>query len=287
MFFRDSSVSTSNNGLGIGNYPVDPWEKLTCRPWISKDDFVMRYIAVFRSSSIGTPSIRPYCLQKILPFLGSGTASKSLQKRLNSTRRSIVHHLHMRKTRMFVPVPISIKRNCTKNSALPFAPSPSFCSLGSKERIIHLHQPRKAISGISICHGFANLVSHQPSGSIFLDIKQPFYLRYRYPNFAHRHMIDHPIPFYQGRPGSMKNRSGCYTDLVSTELTVKKMSLRQIPSFVMSALGTKKSIWPPLLRKVCCTSFIIWKFFLKFDQTALFISLGHFFTCPRIYLKSN
>ena len=135
MLLRNTSVSTSNYGFGIGNHPMDPREKLSCCFWISKDDFVMRRISVFGCSSIGSPSIRPYRIQKILPFICCGSASESLQKSLNATGRSIVHHLHMGKPRMFFPLTVSIKRDRAKNSALSFAPSPSLRSLGSKKRI--------------------------------------------------------------------------------------------------------------------------------------------------------
>ena len=171
MFFGDTTMRTSNHGFGIGNYPMNPREKLSGSFWISKDDFVMRHIPLFCRFSIGSPSIGANRFQKILSFFGCGSASESVQKVLNGVCRSVIHHLHVCKARMFLPLTISIKRYRAKNRTLSFAPSASFRSLGSKERIIHLHQTSKAISGISIRHCFANLVSHKipsfPSRSIY------------------------------------------------------------------------------------------------------------------------
>ncbi len=286
MFFRDTTVRTSNYSFGIRNDPMNPWKKLSCRFYISKDNFVMKHILPFCRSSIGSPSIGTNRLQKILSFFSCGTASKSLQKVLNGVSRSIVHHLHMSEARMLQSLMISIQRYRAKNRALSLAPSPSFRSLGSEKRIIHLYQPRKAISGISIRHCFANLVRHQPRCSVLFDIKKSLHLCYRYPNFVHRHMVKQPILLHQRRPGTVKNRSCCYTYLKPANFTVEKLSLGKIPGFLMSAPWANKSIWPSLVCKVLCTCFIIWKFLLELYQTTFFVFLGHLFTCPRIYLRS-
>ena len=84
----------------------------------------------------------------------------------------------------------------------------------------------------------------------------------------------------------MKNRSCCHTGLTSAELTVKQLSFGQIPSFLMSALKTNKSVWPSLFHKVLCASFVILEFLLELYQTSLFVFLGHLCTSPRIYPRS-
>ena len=68
MFFSDSTVRTTNYGFGIGNDSMNPREKLSCSFWISKDNFVMRYIPSFCRSAIGPPSINTNRFQKIVPF---------------------------------------------------------------------------------------------------------------------------------------------------------------------------------------------------------------------------
>jgi len=220
MFFRDSMVRTSNYGFGIGNDSMNPREKFSCSFWISKANFVMRHIPPLCCSAIGPPSIGTNRFQKNLSLFGCGSISEPLQKTLNGVCRSIVCHLHVGKTRMFLPLTISIKRYCAKNRALSLAPSPSLRRLGSEKRITHLHQALKAISGISIRHCFANLVSHQPRGPVLRDIKKSLHLRHRYPNFVHLHMVEHPIPVHQRRVGTMEDRSCCYTCLKSTDFAV-------------------------------------------------------------------
>jgi len=278
-------VRTSYYGFSVGNNPMNPGKKLSGSFGISKDNFVMRRIPIFCRSSVGSPSIGANCFQKIVSFFGCGSASESFQKTLNGVCRSIVYHLHVGKTWMVLPLTISIKRYRAKNRALSLAPSSSLCSLGSEKRIIHLHQTRKAISGISIRHCFANLVSHQPCGSVLFDIKESLHLRHRYPNFVHRHMVEHPIPVHQRRVGSVKDRSCCHTCLKSTHFAVEQLSRGKVPNFIMSAAWANKSFWPSLLHKVLCTGFIIWKFLLELYQTTLFVFLGQVAKCPRIYLR--
>src|SRR4030042_4597981 len=287
MFFRNATVSTSNYSFGVGNDPMNPREKFSRSFRIFKDNLVMRHIHTFCRCSIGSPSIGTNRLHKIMPLLGCGTAPNCFQKVLNSVRRGIVHHLHVCKAGMFLPLTVSIKRYGAKNCTLSLATSPPLRSLGPEKRIIHLHQSRKAISGISIRHCFANLVSHQPSGPVLLDIKKPLHLRYRYPNFVHRPMVEQPIPLHQRRPAPVKNRSSCNACLKSTTFTVEQLSLGKVPTFLVSAPGADNSIGPSLLCKVLGTSFTIWKFLLDFYQTTFFVLLGHAFTCPRIYPKLN
>lgn len=193
-------------------------------------------------------AIRPYRIHKILPFISCKSASHSPQKSLNSTGRSIVDHLHMRKPRMFFSSILSIKRSRAKKLWSCGRP------LGYKKRIIHFHQSGQTISDTFIRHCFENLVSNQPHASILLGGKQPFYLRYPCPNFAYRHMIDHPIPLDQRNPGPIEKCSCYHAGHAWTELTVKQMSVRQIPNFHTSALTTKKFVWQSMPCKVLCGS---------------------------------
>jgi hypothetical protein len=140
--------------------------------------------------------------------------------------------------------------------------------------------------GVSIRHCFPDFVSHQPCGSVLPDIKKALHFCYTHSNFIHRHMIDHPIPFYQRRPGSMKNCACYHTCLKSTIFTIEQMPFGMIPGFSVTALRADISIWPALFSNVLCTGLIIWKFFLKLNRAALFIILGHLVTCSRKYLKS-
>jgi len=284
MFFRDTTVRTSKYRFCIGNDPMNPREKLSCSFWISKDNFVMRHITPFCCFSIRSPSIGADRFQKILSFFGGGSESKPFQKVLNAVCRSIVHHLHVCKAKMFLPLTISIKRYRTKNRTLSPAPSSLFRSLGSENESSISTKPARLIPGISIRHCFANLVSHQPNGSILFDIKKPLYLRYRYPNFVHRHVVEQPIPLHQRRPGPVKNCSCCHTCLKSTNFTVEQLFLGKVPGFFMSAPWANKAIWPSLLCKMLCASFIIWKFFLEFYQTTLFVILGHLSTSVQEYI---
>ena len=283
MFFRDSTVRSTNYGFCIGNDSVNPRQKLSRSFWISKDNPVMRCIPAFCGLAIGTPSIGTNRIQKLLSFPGCRSTSESVQKGLDGFGRSIVHHLHVGKTRMFLPFIISIKRYRAKNGTLSLASASSLRSFGSEKRIIHLHQARKAISSISIRHGFAYLVSHQPRGSVLFDVKQSLHLCHRYPNLAHRHVVEQPIPFHQRRSGPVKNRSGGHARLKSTNLTVEQLSLGKVPGFFVPTPGADKPIRPSLPDKVLPASFTIRKFLLEFYQTTFFVFLGHIPTCPRIY----
>lgn len=186
---------------------------------------------------------------------------------------------------MFFSLTVSIKRNCAKYCTLSLAHSSSFRAFWAKKRVIHLHQARKTTSGISIRHRFTELVSHQPNGPLLLDIKKPLHLCYRYPNFVDCHMVDHPIPLHQRRPSPVKNRCYSYSCLESTHFIVEQVPLGKIPGFIISTLGTNKSIWPPLLCKVLCARFVIQGFLLKLYQTTFFLPLWHLATCPRMCLK--
>lgn len=286
MFFRDTTMRTSNYSFGIGNDPMNPRKKLSCRFCISKNNFVIRHILPFCRSSIGSPSISTNRLQKILSFFGCGTASESLQKVLNGVCRSIVHHLHMGKSRMLHSLMIPIKRYRTKNRALSLAPPTSLRSPWVRKT----NHPFPSNPQDYTWRLYPPLLceSCEPSTTRFctFDIKKSLHLRYRYPNFVHCHMVKQPIPLHQRRPGTVKNRSCCYTCLKPANFTVEKLSLGKTPDSIMSALWTNKSIWPSLVRKVLCTSFTIWKFLPELYQTTFFVLLGHLFTCPRIYLKS-
>ncbi len=244
----------------------------------------MGHILSFCCSAIGPPSIGTNRFQKIVPFFGCGSTSEPLQIPLDGLCRSIVYHLHVGKTRVFLPLTISIKRYGAENGALSLAPSSWLRPLGSEKRFIHFYQTRKTISGISICHRFANLVSHQPRCPVLRDIKKPLHPGYRHFNFVYRHMIDPPIPLHQRRPSAVKNGSCRHTCLESTHFTVEQVPLGKIPGFLMSTPWANKSIWLSLLCKVLRTRFIIWKFLLELYQTTLFVFLGHLSICPRIYL---
>jgi len=266
---------------------MNPWEKFFSSFRISKNKFVIRHIPIFRCSCVASPSISSNRLRDILTLLGSCSRSQSIQKVLNGVSRSIVHYLHVGEARMFLTSAISIKRHSAKNIAFPLASSSSLRSLGCEKGIVHLNQTRKAISGVSIRHGFSNLVTHQPSGSALLDIKKSLHLGYRYPNFVHRHMVEQPIPLHQRRSAPVKNRSCRQTCLKPTHLAVVKAPIEKVLSFLMAAPWANISICPSFLCKVLCTGFIIRKFFLEFDQTTSSVSLGHFSNCPRICCRSN
>ena len=71
MFFRDTTVRTSNYGLGIRDDSMNPGEELSCGFGISKNNFVMGHILSFYCFSIGSPSISSNRFQKTLPFFSS------------------------------------------------------------------------------------------------------------------------------------------------------------------------------------------------------------------------
>ena len=286
VFFRNTAVRTSYYRFGIGNDPVNPGKKLSRSFGISKDDFVMRYVFGSCRLSIGSPPISTDCFQKVLAFFRFRSTPEPIQKILNSARRCIFYNLHMGKSRMLHSFTVSKKRHCTKDSAFSLASPSLLRSFGSEKRIIHFYQTCKAILGIPICHSFSNFMSHQPCGSLLFDIKKPLHLRYGYTDFIHRHVIDHPVPFHQRCPSTMENRSRYYTCLRSTILAVVKMPIRKVPRFFMSTLGANKPIRPSLRCNVLRACFVIRKFFLEFYQAALFILLGHFSSCPRIYIKA-
>jgi hypothetical protein len=100
-------------------------------------------------------------------------------------------------------------------------------------------------------------------------------------------MVEQPIPFYQGCPGSFKNSTRDQTGLRSAAFAVKEFSICKVPGVSVPTLRTYKSFWPPLLSKMLFASFIVWERFLKLYQTILLIFLGHVITCPRIMPSNN
>jgi hypothetical protein len=125
-------------------------------------------------------------------------------------------------------------------------------------------------------------VTHQPSGSVLLDIQKPLHLGDRHSNFVHRHVVNQPIPLHQRRSGPVKNRSCCQTRLKPTDLAIVEAPIRKVPGLIMAAPWANIALCPSLLCKVLCTGFIIRKFLLELYQATLSVFLGHLATCPRI-----
>ena len=228
--------------------------------------------------SVGSPPIGSDSFQKVLTFCRRWSVAKPFQEIFNVGRRSLVHHLHMGKTRPFFPVAVPIKRNGTQYRGFPFAPSPGFMPFGSKKRIVHFDQASQTVSGIPIGHRFTNLMSHQPGCLIIRDLQDALHLRYGHPNFVHGHMVNEPIPFDQRRTGFMEYRPGRQAGFDTTRLTVQDVSGLDKPGFPMSTSGTSESFRPSKTSQMLRASYFSGKFLLKIKQAALLVSPGHWRT---------
>ena len=85
MFLRNAPMGTTDNRLGIGNNPMYPWEKLTRGFGISQDNFIMKQIRSLYRFSIGSPTISPDGLQKVLAFFRRWSVTKSFQEAFNGS----------------------------------------------------------------------------------------------------------------------------------------------------------------------------------------------------------
>ena len=181
---------------------------------------------------------------------------------------------------------VPIKRNSAKHDAFPLASSSSFRAFGTEKGLIHLYQAGKTIPGVSIGHGFSNFVGHQPCSSVLFYVQEPLHLRKRYSHLIHRHMVNHPIPLHQRSSRCMEDRACRDACLGTTPFAIEQMPPGKIPSSFIPALGANKSFRPPQCCKMPRTGIVIRKFPLKLYQTPLFVFLGHFPPCPRIYPES-
>ena len=282
MFLRNSPMGTTYNSLGIGNNPVYPWKKLPRRFGISQDNFIMRQVRSFYHFSIGSPTISADGLQKILGFFCRRSVAKSFQEAFHSSGRGIINHLHMCKTRLLFSSPIAIKRYSAQHRTLPLTPAAFPVTFWTKKRIIHFYQAGKTVSSISIRHRLANLMGHQPRRLIISDSQDTLHLGYRHAHLVHSHVVDKPIPFDQRRASLVEYRPRRQTYFCPARFAIQNISRPDKPSFNMSAPGAFETIRPSHFAKVLGTSFFSGKFFLKFEQAALPVSLGHLRTPSKL-----
>jgi len=76
----------------------------------------------------------------------------------------------------------------------------------------------------------------------------------------------------------MEYRPCRQASLCTTRFAVQNISRADQPSFIVSTLRTPKSIRPSHFPEMLRTSFFCGEFALKFNQTALLVSIGHFGT---------
>ena len=69
MFFGNTTVGASYNGLGIRDNSVNPRQKPTRGFRVSKNNFIMRQICSSYRLPVGSPPIGPNSFQKILSFV--------------------------------------------------------------------------------------------------------------------------------------------------------------------------------------------------------------------------
>ncbi len=162
MFFRYSTVRSSDNGFCIGDDTMNPGQKPSSGFWITKHHFQMLQILILSCFTIGSPTVAPNCFNKLLPFICKFSVSEPIQKFFDRIRGGIINYLHMSKTRLLFSLPVSVQRYGAQNDAFPFASTPSLTPFGAEKRFIHLYQASKAISRISVRHRFSNFMGHQP-----------------------------------------------------------------------------------------------------------------------------
>jgi len=195
-------------------------------------------------------------------------------------------HLHMCKARLLFSLEISIKRYRTQHRTLPLTTSTFLATPWSKKRIIHFYQASKTVSSVPICHRLTNLMAHQPCRLVISDFQDPLHLRYRDSYFVHGHVVGQPIPFDQRRAGLMEYRPGSQTDFCTARLAIQNVSRSDEPSFPMTAPGASETIRPSHFSKMLSASLLSGKFFLKFEQAALPISLGHACTPNKLRVQA-
>lgn len=277
-------VRISNGSLCVGNNAVYPGQKLSRCLRIFKNDFVVRHIAVFCGSPIGSPPISANSLKEPLRFSSGWSVAESLQETLNATGRSIINYLHSRETRSFFTASISIQGYSTQKRALPFAPSSPRGAFGSKKRIVHLYQPNETVSRIPIGHGLTHFIGHQPRRLAVSDLQGPLHLGYRHPHFIHRHMIDQPIPRAQWRTGLMEYGACGQTDFCSTALAIKDLSRADEPCFMMPTSGAPESLRPSQFSQMYHASFFTRELFLKRKLDAFSVFSYHGYApCSLVY----
>jgi hypothetical protein len=118
-------------------------------------------------------------------------------------------------------------------------------------------------------------MGHQPSRFIISDFQDPLHLGDRYAYLVHGHVVDQPIPFDQRRTGLVEYRPRRQTYFCSARFAIQNISRPDKPSFNVSAPGAFETIRPSHVAKMLGTSFFGGKFFLKLEQAALPVSLGH------------
>src|SRR5512139_2756619 len=275
MLFGNTTMSTSNYRLGIGDNTVNPRQKLSRSFRISKDNFVMGHSLLCSHFPIGFPAIAANRLQKLSPIRRCHSTAKPIQEALNGFGGGGIDHLHMSKARPLSAVAISIKRYRAQNRALTLAASPSFAALRPKKRVIQLYQPRKAVLSIPVRHRLAYLMGHQPCRLVISDCQDPLHLRDRYTYFVHSHMVDEPIPLDQRCASSVENSPRRQTDLRSTAFTVEDLPRPDEPRFIVATSRALEPIRPSDFSKMPCARFLSGKLTLKLKQTPLHVSRGH------------
>jgi hypothetical protein len=118
-------------------------------------------------------------------------------------------------------------------------------------------------------------MAHQPCRLVISDFQDTLHLRYRHSYFVHGHVVDQPIPLDQRRAGFMEYRPCSQTDFCTARLAIQNVSRSDQPSFSMTASGASETIRPSHFSKMLSAGLFSGKFFLKFEQAALPISLGH------------
>ena len=226
-------------------------------------------------SPVRPPSITANGFQKLLAFLRYHSAAQPFQKNLDGFGRGIINYLHMRKTRLFFTISISIDRYCARNCRFPVTASATGVTFWSKERIIQLYQTCQAVLSIPVRHSLANLVGHHSCRLIVSDFQEPLYLSNRDPHFVHCHMIDEPIPFDQRRSCLMKDSSSRETNFCSTPFAVEDVPCADEPRFPATTFGALKPIRPSEFTKMVSTGFLCRKLALEFKQAKLSIFVRH------------
>jgi hypothetical protein len=283
MLFGHTTISSSNNRLGVRYHTMYPRHQLACGFRIPKKNSVVSQTLALCGLTIGSPPIRSNRFHQRFPIFGCLATTKPFQKARDRLRRSIVYNTHMRKTWFLFPSAISIQRNRVQHGAFRLAPSTMDFPGRAEETFIHLNQSGKTISRIPGRHRLSYLMSHKPRGFILPNTQYPLHFGDRYPHLVHRHVINQPVPFQERHSCAMKDRSRSHTGLSSAFFAYKKLPFCEVPPLIMPAARTFKSVSPSLLSLMLGTSIRIRKTLLKTDKIALLVCSRHRLTPCRKY----
>jgi hypothetical protein len=126
---------------------------------------------------------------------------------------------------------------------------------GTKIGIIHLDQASQRLGGLSISHGFSNLVSHHPDGLIACDLQHSLKGTHGDTAFLPSHQKDHPEPFPQRGPCLMKDGACGEGQLIAACLALVQMAGTMKVCVVVVITGAAVTLWPPQAKEVFLACF--------------------------------